>query len=147
VFEISAEVYINRPIEEVFGFVAENENDPQWCVPVVETTRIAGEKPGLGARYVFASQVGLIRLGGEFEITEFEPPVGIRWQGTSPFGGYVGQYRLESREDGVSHLEESVTFQYKGIWRLFEPMAGRQFASNYDLQLNRLKQLLEGAAD
>jgi uncharacterized protein YndB with AHSA1/START domain len=145
-FEVKAAVRINRPVEEVFAFIAENENDPQWCVPVVETTRISGREPGVGARYTFASKVGLIKLGGEFEITEFEPPVHIGWRGTSPFGRYDGRYGLEPWEDGASHLEESVTFQYSGLWRLLESMHRRQFATNYDRQLNRLKQLLEDPA-
>ena len=64
VFQTIAEITINRPIEEVFAYIADNENDPQWCVPVVETTRIAGAAPGLGARYTFASRVGLMKVRG-----------------------------------------------------------------------------------
>lgn len=142
-FKVAADVHIHRPLEEVFAVIAENENDPQWYIPVVETTRVSGEKPEVGARYTFASKVGLIKMGGEFEITEFEPPVHISWQGTSPFGRYVGRYRLDANDDGVTHLVEVITFEYSGLWRLLESNHRQRLASSYDQQLNRLKQLLE----
>jgi uncharacterized protein YndB with AHSA1/START domain len=142
-FEVQAEVHIARPLEHVFAFIADNENDPQWCVPLVETTRVSGNRPGLGARYTFASRVGIARLGGEFEITEFEPPLRIGWRGTSPFGTYVGEYLLAPGDDGLTRLVESVTFQYRGLWHLLESLSRRQFAGNYQLQLQRLKELLE----
>jgi uncharacterized protein YndB with AHSA1/START domain len=145
-FKVHAEITIGRPIEEVFTFIAENENDPQWCVPVVETTRISGDKPGDGARYSFASKTGFFKAGGEFEITEFESPTRIGWLGTSPFGKYTGYYQLESEKDGSTNLREHITFEYQGLWKLFESIHSGQFAKNYDLQLNRLKRLLESVA-
>jgi uncharacterized protein YndB with AHSA1/START domain len=80
-FEISTDVVINRPAEEIFNFIADNENDPQWCVPVVVTTRVFKDAPETGARYTFASKVGIMNVKGEFEITGFEPPVRVEWPG------------------------------------------------------------------
>jgi uncharacterized protein YndB with AHSA1/START domain len=51
VFETIAEITINRPIEEVFAYIADNENDPQWCVPVVETTRITTQAEETAGRW------------------------------------------------------------------------------------------------
>jgi uncharacterized protein YndB with AHSA1/START domain len=90
VFQTVAEITINRPIEEVFVYIADNENDPHWCVPVVETTWIAGNAPGVGARYKFASKVGLMKLRGEFEITGFEVPEAIHWTGESSIVRFSG---------------------------------------------------------
>ncbi len=146
-FEVKAEIQFNRPIEDVFAFIADNENDPKWCVPVVVTTRVSGEKPGLGARYTFSSRVGPFKPGGQFEITAFEPNVSIGWRGTSTFGSFSGHYQLAAKADSVTHLEQSAAFEMKGIWRLFEPTMRPQFAANYRLQLNRLKRLLESTAE
>ena len=62
-----ATVRIDRPMEEVFDFVADSENDPLWCIPVIETTRIAGDAPGLNARYTFAAETGRLKPSGELE--------------------------------------------------------------------------------
>jgi carbon monoxide dehydrogenase subunit G len=49
-FRVSADIVIDRPPSVVFDFIADNENDPKWCIPVVETVRVSGEAPGVGAR-------------------------------------------------------------------------------------------------
>ena len=145
-FETIAEITINRPIEEVFAYIADNENDPQWCVPVVETTRIAGNAPGVGARYAFASKVGLMKLRGEFETTGFEAPEAIHWAGESSIVRFSGQYRLESTAAGTC-LEERTAFEPKGLLKLLQAIMRPQYTATYETQLQRLKQVLEDRAD
>jgi uncharacterized protein YndB with AHSA1/START domain len=142
VFQTIAEITINCPIEEVFAYIADNENDPNWCVPVVETTRIAGKAPGVGARYAFASKVGLMKLRGEFEITGFETPEAIHWTGESSIVRFSGQYRLESTAAGTL-LEERCAFEPKGFIKLLQATMIPQYTITYETQLQRLKQLLE----
>ena len=60
-FQTKAEIFINRSIEDVYKFIADNENDPRWCVPVIETDRIIGDAPGANTRYSFASKAGLFK--------------------------------------------------------------------------------------
>ena len=141
-FELRTEILISRPVEEVFNFVADNENDPQWCIPVVETVRIAGDAPGIGAKYKFASKVGLLEVGGEFETVEFKPLERIEWSGTSPFNDYTGYYDLQV-DQGGTRLVEVVRFESKGIFKLFASRMNGQFQGNYDEQMRKLKQLLE----
>ena len=145
-FQTVAEITINCPIEEVFAFVAENQNDPYWCVPVVETTRIAGTAPGVGARYTFASKVGLMKLRGEFEITGFEAPEAIHWTGESSIVRFSGQYRLETTAIGT-RLEEQCAFEPKGLLKLLQSTMIPQYTATYETQLQRLKHLLEDHTD
>jgi uncharacterized protein YndB with AHSA1/START domain len=146
VFQTKAEITINRPIEEVFAFIADNENDPQWCVPVVETTRIDGIAPGAGARYSFVSKVGLIKLRGEFEITSFDAPNAIHWAGESTIVRFSGQYRLESTAVGT-RLEERCAFEPKGMLKLLQTTMIPQYTTTYETQLQRLKGLLEDRSE
>ncbi|MCB0200122.1 MAG: SRPBCC family protein [Caldilineae bacterium] len=141
-FETIAEITIDRPIEMVFAFIADNENDPQWCVPVVETTRIVGDAPGVGARYSFASQVGIMKVHGEFEITGFEPLKTIEWEGESSIVKFSGQYRLRPTATGT-HLTEHSAFEPKGLMKLLKTVMRPQYDTTYETQLQRLKRLLE----
>ena len=141
-FTTSAEITIDRPINEVFDFIADNENDPKWCVPVVETTRITGSAPGAGARYSFASQAGLIKLRGEFEVTSFEPPETIEWVGESSIVKFSGLYHLESEGAGT-RLKERTTFELKGLLVPLQGIMISQYKKTYETQLERLKALLE----
>jgi uncharacterized membrane protein len=142
VFETLAEITIDLPIEQVFAYIADNENDPLWCVPVVETTRISGDEPGSGARYSFASQVGLMKLRGEFETTAFNPPESIEWAVESAIVKFSGRYLLRSKANGT-HLEERTTFEPKGLLKLLQAIMRPQYKTTYETQLRRLKKLLE----
>jgi uncharacterized protein YndB with AHSA1/START domain len=142
VFETTAEITIDRPIEEVFAYIADNENDPQWCVPVVETTRVAGAAPGVGARYTFASRVGLMKVRGEFETTGFEAPEAIRWSGKSAIVTFSGQYRLTPTATGT-RLVERTAFEPKGGLKLLQAVMRPTYTTTYQTQLQRLKRRLE----
>jgi uncharacterized protein YndB with AHSA1/START domain len=142
VFETVAEITIDRPIEEVFAYIADNENDPQWCVPVIETTRIAGAAPGVGARYTFASRVGRMKVRGAFETTGFEAPETIRWAGESAIVTFSGQYRLTPTATGTRLVERS-SFEPKGGLKLLQAIMRPTYTNTYESQLQRLKQLLE----
>ena len=142
-FEIKAEIIINRPIEMVFGFVSDNENDPQWCVPVLETVRVAGDKPAVGAKYKYVSEMmGPFKARGEFTITAFTPPTHVAWEGRTTVGSFKGSYRLES-VNGGTRLVEANTFELKGLFRLMDSKMRQQLPLGYETQLQRLKTLLE----
>ena len=141
-FEVEASVVINRQIEEVFAFVADNENDPKWCVPVLDTTRIVGDEPGAGARYTFGADAGLMTARGELEIVEFEPPERITWKGISPFSHFEGYYQLKAVEEGTEILIHS-SFSNKALFRLLEERMHKQFVENYQKQFQNLKAQLE----
>jgi uncharacterized protein YndB with AHSA1/START domain len=89
-----ATVVIDRPIEEVFAFLADGENDPKFSPRVLEIAKTTDGPPGVGT--VFASTVkdAGMKTEREFELTEFEPPTRIRWAEvsknlvTAPEGGY-----------------------------------------------------------
>ena len=141
-FQATATIFINRPIEEVFAFVADNENDPQWCVPVIETDRIVGAAPGANTRYSFTSDAGLFKAKGEFEIVEFEPTTRIAWQGQSTINRFEGEYSLQAKDEGTELTEKS-TIHARGLFRLFETSMQREIEKSHARQLSNLKKLLE----
>src|SRR5215213_5860807 len=86
-FEASA--VIDRPIEEVFAFLADGENDPKFSPRVLEIRKTTDGPPGVGT--VYASTV---KDAGMKTQREFKPPTRIRWAEqsrnvvTAPEGGY-----------------------------------------------------------
>ena len=91
----SATTTINRPIEEVFAFLADGENDKRFSARIVEIEKKTDGPPGVGTVYASTAKDGGIKAKHEFEITEFEPSTKIRWKELSrstlvvvPVGGY-----------------------------------------------------------
>jgi uncharacterized protein YndB with AHSA1/START domain len=86
---------IDRPIEEVFAFLADGENDPKFSARIVEIEKKTDGPPGVGTVYASTAKDGGVKAKHEFEITEFEPSTKIRWKELSrstpvvvPIGGY-----------------------------------------------------------
>jgi uncharacterized protein YndB with AHSA1/START domain len=77
--EFRATVMIDRPIEEVFAFLADGENDPKFSPRVVEIAKTTDGPPGVGTVYASTVKDAGMKTKREFELTEFEPPTRIRW--------------------------------------------------------------------
>jgi uncharacterized protein YndB with AHSA1/START domain len=89
-----ATVVIDRPIEEVFAFLANGENDTKFSERVLEIKQTTAGPPGIGTVYASTVKDGGVKFKREFTLTEFAPPTKIRWSETStgpvitPEGGY-----------------------------------------------------------
>jgi uncharacterized protein YndB with AHSA1/START domain len=85
---------IDRPIEEVFAFLADGTNDPKFSSRVLEIAKTTDGPTGVGTVYASTVKDGGVKTKREFRITEFEPPTKIRWTEQSknlvsvPEGGY-----------------------------------------------------------
>jgi uncharacterized protein YndB with AHSA1/START domain len=91
-FEVTT--VIDRPIEEVFAFLANGENDPKFSSRVLEIQKTTDGPPGVGTVYASTVKDAGVNTKREFKITEFTPPSRIRWEEvsknlvTAPEGGY-----------------------------------------------------------
>src|SRR5205085_2640330 len=85
---------IDRPIEEVFAFLADGENDPKFSPRVLEIAKTTDGPPGVGTVYASTVKDAGVKTKREFKLTEFDPPNKIRWTEVSknpvvvPEGGY-----------------------------------------------------------
>jgi uncharacterized protein YndB with AHSA1/START domain len=92
--QFGATVVIDRPIEEVFSFLADGENDKKFSPRVIEIAKTTDGPPGVGTVYASTVKDAGVKTKREFKLTEFEPPRRIRWTELSknpvvvPEGGY-----------------------------------------------------------
>ena len=78
-----ATVVIDRPIDEVFAFLADGENDPKFSSRVLEIRKATDGPPGVGTVYASTVKDAGVKIQREFKLTEFQPPTKIRWSETS----------------------------------------------------------------
>jgi uncharacterized protein YndB with AHSA1/START domain len=101
-----ATVVIDRPIEEVFAFLANGENDTKFSARVLEIKQTTDGPPGLGTTYASTVKDGGVKFKREFKLTEFEAPTKIRWSevSTGPVITPEGGYDLERAGEGQTRL-------------------------------------------
>jgi carbon monoxide dehydrogenase subunit G len=98
-----ATVLIDKPIEEVFDFLANGENDKKFSPRVVEIKKANAGAPGKGAIYASTVKDAGMKSKREFELIEFERPTRIRWHELSENAVVVpeGGYDLETEGAGT----------------------------------------------
>jgi uncharacterized protein YndB with AHSA1/START domain len=94
---------IDRPIGEVFAFLADGENDKKFSARIVEISKATDGPPGVGTVFASTAKDGGIKAKHEFELTEFEVPTKIRWKELSkgPVVVTEGGYDLVAEGEGT----------------------------------------------
>jgi uncharacterized protein YndB with AHSA1/START domain len=137
---------IDRPIEEVFAFLAEGTNDPQFSPRVLEISKTTDGPPGVGTRFQSTVKDAGMKTKREFEYTEFEPPTRIRWAERSKnlVTASEGGYDLVPDGDGT-RLSVFNILEGHGLGKLFEGFAVRQAQKDADAFAGRIKQAVEAS--
>ena len=133
-------VVINKPVSEVFAFVADHENDPRWRPGVNDIKHASGEGVGTVYRQGMKGPFGR-RIPADFEVTAYEPDSHMAFR---TLGGPVrpeGVFRFEET-DGGTRLTFSLTADLRGAQKLMAPMVGRSMRSEVGA-LENLKRVLE----
>src|SRR6266852_2154078 len=89
-----ATVVIDRPIEQVFDFLADGENDKKFSARVLEIEKKTEGPIRAGTVYASTVKDAGIKTEREFELDVVERPTRLRWHELSsapvvvPSGGY-----------------------------------------------------------
>ena len=143
----SATTTINRPIDQVFAFLADGTNDTKFSPRVQEITKLTDGPPGVGTVYSSRVKDAGLKTSREFKLTEFEPRTKIRWTEltknaiTVPDGGYD----LEPAGDGATRMTILNTFEGHGFGKLILPIALRSAKKDADAFAGRIKAAAEAS--
>jgi carbon monoxide dehydrogenase subunit G len=124
---------VDRPIEEVFAFLADGENDPKFSPRVLEIRKTTDGPPGVGTVYASTVKDAGMKTKREFKLTEFEPPRRIRWAEVSKnvVTASEGGYDLEPDGAGTRVTIHNV-LEGHGLGKLIAPLALRSARKGAD---------------
>jgi uncharacterized membrane protein len=93
-------ITINRPVDEVFTFLADGRNGKLWRSGVLDVDLVSGQ--GLGARYSQGVKgPGGRRIPADYEITAFVPDEKIGFRATAGPVRPEGSFAFESLGGGT----------------------------------------------
>jgi len=140
-----ATIEIDRPIDKVFAFLADGENDPKFSPRVQEIQKTTDGPPGVGTIYKSTVKDAGMTTKREFELTEFEAPTKIRWAErsknivTAPEGGYD----LEPAGEGKTRLSVYNVLEGHGFGKVIAPLALRSARKGADEFAASIKRAVE----
>jgi carbon monoxide dehydrogenase subunit G len=136
-------ITINRPIQEVFAFLADGATARQWRSGVLDIEHVAGSGTGVGATYRQGVKgPGGRRIAADYRITASEPPTHLAFDAIAGPVRPHGEYRLE-RVDGGTRLTFSLAAELGLLKRL---LMGRAVQRTMDAEMqatDTLKRVLE----
>ena len=135
-------VVIQRPIQEVFDYVADHSNDKYWKPFVTESRKVSTGPIGVGTRFEIVALAWGYRRAGEVEIVEYQPYCSFAYRANDPIYPFIARSTFSETPSGTQILGQ-VEFQTKGLWKLFTPLFLMFIRSQSRPTFNRLKQILE----
>jgi uncharacterized protein YndB with AHSA1/START domain len=140
-FTIQQSVTIARPVNQVFAFLADPNNIPNWRPDVLEVRSIGGP-------LLMGSEFDeVISFGGRktqtFRVDVFEPSKTLEVAATAGLGIRPTQRYDLSNSDGNTTVSIRVTVRTRGLFRLLEPLLPKMITAKWRNYSDRLRGLLE----
>jgi carbon monoxide dehydrogenase subunit G len=151
VISFETSVRIERPIEQVFAFVSDPIQFPQWnsAVQAVRRTSVVrGASAGTGepgSTYSIERELPSGRVENGLEVFVLEQPTEFGIRTTSGPTPFVYDYAFApDGQDTIIHLDASV--ELVGVTAALGPLAARAIRRGVDANFTALKRTLEGDA-
>ena len=139
-------ISIAKPVSDVFNYVADGLNNPNWRHGVVSIELQSGQGGKVGTVYKqILKGPGGRNITGDYKITTCDTDKALSFIVITGPARPTGTYTFESIAEGTK-LKFSLDFQPKGLARIMGPMIQKTMESEVS-QLAMLKQVLENSGD
>lgn len=135
-------VVIRRPLEEVFAFISDLENDPPWT-SAAEVRRTSEGPIGLGTTFYQRARFVGRSVELSFEVVAYEPNHLITVAAKTGALSVEGSRAVDIADDGATRVTASGGGHARGVLRVAEPLLAAIGARQLRSMLARLKELLE----
>ena len=142
--QASYSVTINRPVSDVFAYVADGEKCKEWRPGVLDVTRAGGQMSGgVGTRYLQGVKGPMgRRISADYEITVFEPDRRIEFKTVSGPARPHGRYDFAA-DDGGTKLSFALDAQLSRLRGMVMGGAVQRTMDEEVKTLENLKRVLE----
>lgn len=139
--QIANNIEINRPVAQVFDFIADVNNNPQW-MPVQGVQKTTNDAVGVGSK--FKQQFFLLGTNYDLDgtITAFEPNRKIAVSYDSSVFTWRGEYLFEPTPTGT-RLAANGNVSLSGPYKLMETMFAPKIRKLINDTAPNLKKILE----
>lgn len=143
--KVDESIMIQRPVEEVFAFVADQRNAPEWQSGLLEVRRTDDGPLGVGSTHAVVRKFMGRRLEVDNEYVTYEPNIEVTFKSTAGPMPFEFSYLTESTPTGT-RLTGKMQMHAAGFIGLAEPLIAASMKREMQAGLGELKDLLENRA-
>lgn len=144
--EVSAERTIERPLEEVFAYMADLDKLPLWLAGCRRAWTVSGDPCAVGGRVAHEDEFMGQRFETQFDVVGWETNESMTFEAIS--GPMRGRSHETFEPDGpdATRVRIEVTGELSGPLKAAAWIARRAAQAQLDRSLDRLKEVLESDA-
>lgn len=135
-------ITINRPVKEVFAYVSDLQNGPQWQNGLVEVRRTNEGPLGIGTQFTSVRKFMGRKMESGIEFVIYEPNRRIAFKSISGSSPFEQSFLFESTAEGT-RLTSLLELQTGGLMGLAEPLIASSVRREMDANFGDLKDMLE----
>jgi hypothetical protein len=139
---VEGEIIINRPVEEVFDFVADERNEPSYNPQMLRAEQISAGPIGFGTRFRAESRSMGRTVGMTIELTAFERPRRLASATHLSTMEIRGTLTFDSVPEGT-RMRWSWELEPRGMLKLMKPFVVRMGRRQEETTWAGLKRFLE----
>ena len=140
--QVDVSIDINAPVDKVFEYSTNNENDPAWMEEVVKVRKTSDGPVGVGSTFINYGEFLGRGFEDSHEIVEYDPNTSmtvVQKTGRVPFEANYLYRPLEGGTRFSMHIEA----EPGGFFKLATPLLRRWLKSQFETNLKNLKVILE----
>ena len=135
-------VVIDRPMEEIFDFLVDGNNNDKWRGGILEISRTS-DSVGAGASYRQVMRgPGGRRIDGDYRISRYDRPSRFEFEVTAGPARPTGVFELTETTPGQTTVRFALDLRPKGAMLVMTPMIRSQLRREVGA-LDNVKTLLE----
>ena len=139
---IEESVVIKRPVDQVFAYVTNIKNLPQWESAILEAEQTSPGQMGIGTTFRGANRAMCRRMVWTSKVTEYEP--NKKWGETISSGSMLIEEHLTfDPADGGTKFTILYDMKVGGFLKLLSPMVVSSMRKEIKKSLSNLKTILE----
>jgi len=139
---INLNALILRPVWEVFDFITNLENNPQWQYGSLESVQLSSGAMQVGTVFSSFGYFMGRRIQSDFEVTEFETNKSYGFDTISGPIQLQASYSFEALNRGTNVIVSSL-INPGGFFKMVDPIVTRVARKQFKENLTRLKEILE----
>lgn len=145
--EISRTTTINYPREELFHYLCDPNNDPDWCPTVHSSELTTGQRGEAGAVYDQMHKPGPFPPSAlEVTLHEVDHPDRIQLKSVDDVATFVVTYQLEDLGDGRTRVTQHDDIGFRGFGWLLAPFMALAVKAGIKRQFEELEsKAMEGS--
>jgi hypothetical protein len=140
--KLSATTLISRNPDDVFAYLANRTNLPQWAEEVGSVRKLTKESVGEGSRFRIEGKLAGRVLPSVYEITCYEAPLRLGGH-NSGLLAFDESYELEPSAEGTL-VRQSADVRLEGHFLFLAPLLRLVLSSQLRRDFKNLKRVLEG---